>query len=151
MTGESREGSQSIDLSKVVGSPDVDAKVRINISRRPEATGPLKGLSGLCPEYRFQAKPKGGLPHTLESFIPLILNRPPALRPKEAILPAANSLCILLRRRPSAAAGCGRLLRTLAADASCGLLLRTPSAVSCCGWLLRPLTANAFCGLSLRQ
>ena len=78
MTGESREGSQSIDLSKVVGSPDVDAKVRINISRRPEATGPLKGLSGLCPEYRFQAKPKGGLPHTLESFFHLIFNRPPA-------------------------------------------------------------------------
>ena len=77
MTGANREGSQSIDLSKVVGSPDVDAKVRINISRRPEATGPLKGLSGLCPEYRFQAKPKGGLPHTLASFFHLIFNRPP--------------------------------------------------------------------------
>ena len=78
MTGESREGSQSIDLSKVIGSPDADAKVRINISRRPEATGPLKGLSGLCPEYRFQAKPKGGLPHTLASFFHLMFNRPPA-------------------------------------------------------------------------
>ena len=78
MTGENREGSQSIDLSKVVESPDADAKVRINISRRPEATGPLKGLSGLCPEYRFQAKPKGGLPHTLASFFHLIFNRPPA-------------------------------------------------------------------------
>ena len=78
MTGENREGAPSIDLSKVVGAPDVDAKVRINISRRPEATGPSKGLSGLCPEYRFQAKPKGGLPHTLESFFHLILNRPPA-------------------------------------------------------------------------
>ena len=76
MTGANREGSQSIDLSKVVESPDVDAKVRINISRRPEATGPLKGLSGLCPEYRFQAKPKGGLPHTLEIFFHLIFNRP---------------------------------------------------------------------------
>ena len=76
MTGANREGSQSIDLSKVVESPDADAKVRINISRRPEATGPSKGLSGLCPEYRFQAKPKGGLPHTLASFFHLIFNRP---------------------------------------------------------------------------
>ena len=77
MTGENREGSQSIDLSKVVGSLGVDAKVRISISRRPEATGPLKGLSGLCPEYRFQAKPKGGLPHTLASFFHLMFNRRP--------------------------------------------------------------------------
>ena len=83
MTGENQEGSRSIDLSKVVGSPDVDAKVRINISRRPEATGPLKGLSGLCPEYRFQAKPKGGLPHTLESFFHLIFNRIPAFLVRE--------------------------------------------------------------------
>ena len=139
MTGENREGSRSFDLSKVVGSPDVDAKVRINISRRPEAIGPLKrprggifpgstpkvlvsnptsgrgryileygnsfrtlphgpvmflphiiffppmfflppaeGLSGLCPEYRFQAKPTGGSPHTLASFFHLIFYRPPA-------------------------------------------------------------------------
>ena len=76
MTGANREGSQSIDLSKVVESPDVDAKIRINISRRPEATGPSKGLSGLRLEYRFQAKPKGGLPHTLASFFNLIFNRP---------------------------------------------------------------------------
>ena len=52
MTGANREGSQNIDLSKVVESPD-------------------------APEYRFQAKPKGGLPHTLASFFNLIFNRRP--------------------------------------------------------------------------